>query len=256
MLKGATVNSFLFHDVSDDFSLTGFQGKSADKYKLPLSKFQKYIELISQSNFKIYCADGNDIETSVNLLTFDDGGRSALDAADIIEKYGYYGYFFITTSMIGKKGFLQAQEIQELRSRGHIVGTHTHSHYMPFYLLDEFSMFNEWELSTKILSDILGEVVQFGSIPGGDMNLLSCQTAAKAGISTMFTSEISIKPFICSGMTCFGRVPVSCTTSLKDIQKWSLHKGTGNELLKRKMKKITKKIYYRIKKSVRQPGVK
>ena len=29
MLKGATVNSFLFHDVSDDFSLTGFQGKSA-----------------------------------------------------------------------------------------------------------------------------------------------------------------------------------------------------------------------------------
>jgi peptidoglycan/xylan/chitin deacetylase (PgdA/CDA1 family) len=255
MLKGVTVNSFLFHEISDDFSLTGFQGKSADKYKLSLSKFQKYIELISQSNFKVYCADNNNIDTPVNLLTFDDGGRSALDAADIIEKYGYRGYFFITTSMIGKKGFLQAQEIQELSNRGHIIGTHTHNHYMPFYSLDESSMFNEWELSTKILADILGKRIQFGSIPGGDMNLLSCQTAAKAGISTMFTSEISIRPFIRSGVTCFGRVPVSCTTSSKDIQKWSIHKVIGSELLKRKMKNLTKRIYYRIKSDIRRPGV-
>ena len=40
------------------------------------------------------------------LLTFDDGGKSAVRIADLLEEQGWRGHFFITTAMIGEPGFV------------------------------------------------------------------------------------------------------------------------------------------------------
>ena len=63
------------------------------------------------------------------LFTFDDGGISFLTIiAPILEKYNQKGIFFISTQYIDTPLFLTKKQIKELRERGHIIGSHSHSH--------------------------------------------------------------------------------------------------------------------------------
>ena len=67
------------------------------------------------------------------LFTFDDGGVSFVTkAAPILEKYGHKGVFFVSTKYIGTPGVLSAGQVKELELRGHVVGTHSHSHFYVF----------------------------------------------------------------------------------------------------------------------------
>ena len=65
-------------------------------------------------------------------LTFDDGGASALDIAGMLERRGWRGHFFVTTSRIGEPGFVGPDAVRELAERGHDVGSHSHTH--PTYM--------------------------------------------------------------------------------------------------------------------------
>ena len=51
-------------------------------------------------------------------VTFDDGGMSAVMAADVLERYGLVGHFFVTVNYIGTRGFLTVRDILALRLRG------------------------------------------------------------------------------------------------------------------------------------------
>jgi peptidoglycan/xylan/chitin deacetylase (PgdA/CDA1 family) len=65
-------------------------------------------------------------------FTFDDFPKSALNGADIIEKYGGHAGFYACTSMVGKTGpygeMFDRNTLEELQSRQHEIGSHTHSH--------------------------------------------------------------------------------------------------------------------------------
>ena len=65
-------------------------------------------------------------------FTFDDFPRSAIEGADIVEKYGGRAGFYACTSMLGKNGpmgeMFTATDLSELSKRGHEIGAHTHSH--------------------------------------------------------------------------------------------------------------------------------
>ena len=69
------------------------------------------------------------LDPSSWLITFDDGGVSALQTtADLLEKYGWRGVFFVTTDRIGTPTFLNADHVRELHRRGHVIGSHSCSH--------------------------------------------------------------------------------------------------------------------------------
>ena len=193
----------LYHDVinNGDFDSSGFPGSDAAVYKLDREKFQRHLDAIARANADV-------------TLTFDDGGVSAYThVTDELEKRGWKGYFFIATNWIGKSGFLDATHIRELRSRGHMVGTHSCSHpaRISFYTLGD--IIHEWSRSSAILADIMGERVLTGSVPGGFYSEKVARAAAHAGLETLFTSEPTTKDDLFEGCVVRGRFMIQRHTS-------------------------------------------
>src|SRR5204862_365745 len=78
------------------------------------------------------------------LLTFDDGGKSAVYTADELSRRGWQAHFFIVTSLIGTRTFVDARDIRYLRSCGHVVAGHSRT--PPAIFRDETPerMLEEW----------------------------------------------------------------------------------------------------------------
>src|SRR2546425_5968778 len=140
------IASFGYHDVTDDATSSGFERPAAAPYKLGCDAFRGHLDRFAAAP----CAPtlACDIEWSRPgrhlLLTFDDGGKSAVHAADELCRRGWRGHFFIGTSRIGNRTFLDAREIRYLRSCGHVIGSHSHTHpdIFPEQTVDQ--MAEEW----------------------------------------------------------------------------------------------------------------
>ena len=202
------VVAFSYHDVCDDPNESGFLRKSALPYKLTTAKFISNLNEIKSSQIKptkINSVEDESLKHKI-LLTFDDGGKSAMHTADILEKYNWFGHFFIITSFIGNNCFLNKSEINELSKRGHILGTHSHTHPTPFRKLSYEKMLNEWTTSADILNQILGSKIICASVPGGDMDGKTVKTASDCGIKYLFTSEPINKTWGTDSIMVLGRV--------------------------------------------------
>jgi peptidoglycan/xylan/chitin deacetylase (PgdA/CDA1 family) len=186
----------LYHDVveSTDWDSSGFTGPGTAKYKMSRAEFEAHLAAIAKvrdtvSSTAHDLANSSD-ETLPFLLTFDDGGESAATRiAGQLEKYKWRGHFFVTASQIGKKGFLNAEQIRFLRKEGHVIGSHSFSHPVRMSHCSEEELTDEWTRSIEILSDILGERVDTASVPGGYYSDRVGKTAAEAGVRILFNSE-------------------------------------------------------------------
>jgi|ERR1051326_3142759 peptidoglycan/xylan/chitin deacetylase (PgdA/CDA1 family) len=195
--------ALLYHDVvtANDFESSGFAGAEADIYKLNANEFERHLDAIAHANPRV-------------LMTFDDGGISFYDRiAPALEQHGWRGYFFIATNWIGKPGFLNTSQIRDLRSRGHMVGTHSCSHPLRMSHCAFEEIQHEWTESVIRLSDILGERVEMGSVPGGYYSKKVAKAAALAGIRTLFTSEPTLNAHSVDGCVVVGRFTVRQGTS-------------------------------------------
>ncbi len=124
------------------------------------------------------------------LLTFDDGGTSALTpTADLLEKHGWRGHFFMTTDYLGTPGFLSVAQLRELHTRGHVIGSHSCSHPARMALCSREQLLREWRQSREVLAETLGAPVTVASVPGGYYSRAVAETAAEAGIRVLFNSE-------------------------------------------------------------------
>ena len=218
--------TFSYHDVCDDPYTSGFNRESALPYKLSTKRFAKDIQAIKNSNIKpVKINKIKDLSSKHKiLLTFDDGGKSAMYIADTLEKNECFGHFFITTSMIGSSLFLNKHEIKELFLRGHIIGTHSHTHPMPFRKLSYKKMLNEWKVSIDILNQIIDSKVVCASIPGGDMNSKTIKYASESNIKYLFTSEPFNKAWTRNDVIIFGRVFPKNNTKILEIENFANNK--------------------------------
>ena len=91
----------------------------------------------------------------------------------------------------GDAGFLDAEGIRALVARGHVVGTHSHTH--PTYMgrLPLAELVGEWRRSREVLGEILGEKPDVASVPGGFLSARVTESAARAGLRLLMTSEPS-----------------------------------------------------------------
>jgi len=237
--------TFLYHEVTDDPKSSGFQRTSALPYKHGIKEFNENLEIISQSGINpnlIYDLSGTD--TKGMLLTFDDGGKSSMYIADELEKRGWRGHFFITSSVIGDDTFLNKPEIVELHNRGHVIGAHSHTHPRMFYNLSFEEMYKEWKVNIDILQQIIGTTIDTASVPGGHMNLDAQLSAHKAGIKFLFTSEPVLRPWGINDMVCLGRVSPKTGTSLNKVRAYSQFRGFTRAIMIRRLKNTIKKVYY------------
>jgi peptidoglycan/xylan/chitin deacetylase (PgdA/CDA1 family) len=147
------------------------------------------------------------------FLTFDDGELGAYKyVADELEEHDWRGHFFIISDWIGRRGFLDRQQIRELRSRGHVIGSHSCSHPERMSYLSWRELMGEWSDSCAALSDILGEQVRTASVANGYYSRNVGKAAAAAGIEVLFTSEATAATSVLDGCLILGRYSIQTHT--------------------------------------------
>lgn len=186
--------ALMYHDVvRNDGSASGLSGAGPEHYKLSWERFLEHLDEIARlpgaTPAALDARDGAIEQFKGALLTFDDGGSSALDVGAELGRRGWRGYFFVTTGLIGTAGFVDANAIRELDRMGHAVGSHsvTHPHWMAALADDE--LLGQWRDSIEMLAELVGRPVRIASVPGGQFRRRVAVAASRAGISTLFVSE-------------------------------------------------------------------
>jgi len=235
------VASLGYHDVTDTPSESGFQRAGAVAYKLGVAQFREQLDCITGA-----AARAPSLVTRLDLtrpgrhllLTFDDGGKSALKISDELCRRGWRGHFFISTGLIGRRTFLTPEEIRLLRNAGHVVGTHSHSHPDIYRDLGWEQMLVEWRRSSDILAQLLGEPCEAGAVPGGEISPRVLQSAGAAGLRHLFTSDPTLRPRAVGGCWILGRFCVKHSTSPGDVARLARFEGWSRRLLVRRLKTI------------------
>ena len=223
------IRTLLFHDVVDEgrYSDSGFDAGDADIYKLTRAAFAAHLERLGTI--------GNAPDLAVRprssgwMITFDDGGSSALEViAPALEARGWRGHFFMTTGWLGASAFLTPDGVRELVARGHVVGSHSHTHPLAMSSLSRSELLREWRDSAEILGRVLGEPPSIASIPGGAYSRRVAETAGEAGIRVLFTSEPTARAWQVGPVTCYGRYTVQHRTAPETAFEFATGRGTAS----------------------------
>jgi peptidoglycan/xylan/chitin deacetylase (PgdA/CDA1 family) len=239
----ATVAGFCYHDVTENPSDSGLQRNAATPFKLRPDQFSAHLEAIAGSVARPELISEVELTRPGRhvLLTFDDGGKSAVRVADELNRRGWRGHFFIATSLIGRRTFLDAGEIRNLRQCGHVVGTHSHTHPNIYRELEWERMVVEWRQSSDILAQILGEPCIVGSVPGGEISDQVLRSADRAGLRFLFTSEPWLHPRVVGGCWVLGRYCAKASTSAREIADLAGFQGWTGKLLVRGIKAVARR---------------
>jgi len=213
--------SLLYHDLVDpsQADTAGFPGPLAARYKITPVEFERHLNAIAALGRSVGLATV-DHRPAVSF-SFDDGGASALVAAEALERHGWRGHFFITTERIGHSGFLTRDGVRELDRRGHEVGTHSHSHPTLMAKLPDRQIEDEWRTSRMVLSEILGREPTTASVPGGYSSSIVVRLAARAGYQVLMTSDPRARVRHVEGMAVFGRYAIRSTTSTRTVRAYA-----------------------------------
>lgn len=197
----------MYHDVY--ISHASESGLASDLYKLDVIQFEKQLKILQELKRQ-------NIEA---VLTFDDGGSSFYcPIADLLDKYGFKGIFFIATSYVNTPGFVTDSQLQEMEQRGHVIGSHSHSHPENLASLTKEQIAKEWLDSVNVLASILGHEVKIASVPNGYMSKNVISGAKEAGIEELYTSEPSTSTKKVTGIMTHGRFVVLNNTTQEDLR--------------------------------------
>jgi len=240
------IATFLYHDVSDHPSESGFQRRSALPYKQTRAIFAKHLDRIAESGVTPESVSTVDFSQPGRhiLITFDDGGKGALHAAEELNRRGWKGHFFITTSLLGSSTFLDATEVRYLQSCGHVIGSHSHTHPDIFKALSFDQMVHEWRVSCDLLSDLLGQPCLTGSVPGGDVSHRVFQSAHAAGMRFLFTSDPFLSPKREGNCWILGRICPKADVPLSNVQRLAEFRGWTQELIRGRVKSTLKTAFF------------
>lgn len=100
-------------------------------------------------------------------FSFDDCWSEDMKAADLLEKYGLRGTFYIIVDAVGKEGHLTWEQIKELDKRGHTIGSHTVTHPSDLKLLYDQDLHYEIQNSKDMLEMVLGHNISEFCYPRG-----------------------------------------------------------------------------------------
>lgn len=207
------VTALLYHDVieGNDPDVSGLPGKNPAEYKISRNEFDRHLAAVGNALRSPVVTDPccPDSSTPPVMFTFDDGGISCYELiAPALEAKGWKGIFFIPTDYIDKKAFVSREQIRELHSRGHVIGSHSCSHPKKISECSQEQLQKEWCTSLEVLSDILQKPVTYASIPGGFYSNAVVDKAIENGVRFLFTSEPVQKIEHRNGCAIIGRFSV------------------------------------------------
>lgn len=221
------------------------------RYSISEPVFDEFLAVIKKKNYQ--SIDTKDLNGNLDKmaihLSFDDGASSDLEMASVVLlKHKLKATFFVTTSYIGTPGYMNWEQVQELKQRGFDIQSHSHGHK----LLATLSK-NEIEADLKLAKDTiekkLGSPVEALSLPGGSLNKEVLAAAFNTGHKYIFTSIPKINSSIQENV--FHRILVKHNTTLGDLEqillmdRHYLKKEQAKYNLRKAVKSVlSPKVYY------------
>ena len=151
------------------------------------------------------------------MITFDDGGSSALAVGEELARRSWRGHFFIATDLIGRPGYLDWDGVRAVAGMGHVIGSHSCSHPDRMAACSTDQLMAEWTGSAEVLARELGAPVTCASVPGGLYSHEVGRTAAAAGYTTLFNSLPTQRLGSIDGCNLIGRYAIRRDTATGEV---------------------------------------
>lgn len=188
------ISIVMYHALENELFDSCYVSKGDRIYVLLAEIFKEQMQYLFSEGYKAYLLtelinNNKQILDKKIIITFDDGHKSNFEIAfPILRKLGFKADFFITTSYIGTKDFLNIEQIKILHDFGMGIGSHSENH---LYLTDlkEDMVKNELLESKRTLEEIIQAPVLSFSAPGGRLNKLVIDLAYKCGYKFIYSSE-------------------------------------------------------------------
>ncbi len=197
-MNGITI--LLYHSVGkvdprDSLGIRTDEGKFFDQMRS--LKEGGYSVLALRDAVSLIIEDG-EIPKKAVAITFDDGYKdNILTAAPVLERFGFFATFFMTTSYIGtvktspKRAWqswecMEAGDLCELIKRGHDIGSHAVSH-VDLTGLDENARKEELKESKEKLEGLIKRRVDLFSYPYGCFDVDLARAVKEEGYSAACT---------------------------------------------------------------------
>jgi len=189
--------SLIYHDIEP--------APAVARYAIGMGRFREHLAVLRSSLPAAPAIFNGPGEPSGFALTFDDGHKGWLLAAEALEELGWRAFFFVITGVIGEPGKLERADIRRLAGMGHVIGSHTVDHPgLLSWRSDEYIV-DQWLRSRAELEDILGSEVTTAAVPGGYYSERVGLAADAAGVNALFTSEPVARSWRDGGCQVFGR---------------------------------------------------
>jgi peptidoglycan/xylan/chitin deacetylase (PgdA/CDA1 family) len=202
----------MYHDVVHPGRReeSGFASPGADVYKLDWAAFEGHLDALAALGPPVPLE--GPAPRDGWALTFDDAGACSLEVARRLAERGWVAHFFAATALLGRPGFATLDELRLIRSLGHVIGSHSHTHPPRFSGLGADGIAAEWAQSLEALTEALGAAPRCASVPGGFSSRLVEAAAAEAGIRELLTSEPTTRAREVDGCVVRGRYAIRRST--------------------------------------------
>jgi peptidoglycan/xylan/chitin deacetylase (PgdA/CDA1 family) len=151
------------------------------------------------------------------VLSYDD---STLDHYEIVfpmlQEAGLRAIFFVLTAKLNQPGYLTGSQVQELDRAGHCIGLHGHEHRR-FDNMGDDLLRGQFERSSGMLGNLIGEAPCLFAPPGGFMNEHVREVALGFGVKTIRTMRWGFNH--CPDWTGLETVPVNHHVTALAFQK-------------------------------------
>ena len=190
-----------------------------DTYGISIKKdsFINHIDYLRDNYSFTKISNNHDNKLTISI-TIDDGYKDTLDAIDYITKYKIPFSLYITTNTIGRKNYLNEDDLRNISSLDYCeLGTHGHTHsklgQLPYEAQKE-----ELQSSMKCLEDIIQKKVYCLSYPHGSYNIDTINNAKKIGYLNASTSNKGFNSDFTNKYE-KNRIEVVCNDAIDDLVK-------------------------------------
>lgn len=137
--------------------------------------FRRHVSYLKKHKYKVISLDElvaairekKPISKRSVVITFDDGYEdNYVSAFPVLREYGFQATIFVIADVIGDKGYVTWEQLQEMKKYGVTTGSHTLDHvYLPGVPAEIFQY--QIKESKKLIEEKLGSTINYIAYPSG-----------------------------------------------------------------------------------------
>ena len=202
--------------------------KTSRTYIVPPAAFAAQMRMLADSGYHTitpdqlygYLISGKRLPAKPIMLSFDDTDLDQYTVAyPEMKKYGFTGVFFIMTVSLGRRHYMNREQVHTLSEDGNTIGSHTWDHHnVKKYVGNDWVV--QLDKPTKQLEQITGKSIRYFAYPFGLWNTAAFPELKKRGFVAAF--QLNEKPDHTDPMYSIRRIIVPGTWNGGVLHQWIL----------------------------------